>query len=188
MKRLESIKPRLTALLGNSSLARARWQAQRVMEQLGRAGLLSLGASVVLVAHYIVTLPEKGDLRRKALEFKSEMHTCSPTLEPTGVMGELRAKLRLDTDPRKLDVMGELTRSGLLLVDIQYQGEDIIDGRLRQTSLDISAIGSYQDLSSSLRNLADHPLLRLESLSLERHRPENMLLNVKLRLSMLGAV
>lgn len=188
MKRFESIKPRLAAVLGNSTLARARWQAQRVAQQLGRAGLLSLGTSVVLAAHFIVSLPEKGDLRRKALEINSEMHKCTPTLEPSGVMGALRTQLRLATDPRKLDVMGELTRSGLLLVDIQYQGEDIIEGRLRRTSLDITAIGSYQDLSSGLRSLAEHPLLRLESLSLDRHRPENMLLNVKLRLSMLGGV
>lgn len=188
MKRLTSIKPRLAAWLGSRSLARARWHAQRGVQQLGRAGLLSLGASCVLAAHAVVTLPEKGDLQRKALEFNSEMHKCTPSLEPDGVMGALRAQLRRDADARKLDVMGELARSGLLLVDIQYQDEDIIEGRLRRTSLDISAIGSYQDLSSGLRHLADHPLLRLESLSLDRQRPENMLLNVKLRLSMLGAV
>ena len=76
----------------------------------------------------------------------------------------------------------------MLLVDIQYQGEDTIQGRLRRTSVDITAVGSYQDLSAGLRKLTDEPLLRLESLSLDRQRPENMLVNVKMRLSMLGVV
>lgn len=191
MMDLASIKRRFAAMRQAKALSRLRWEMQRGAEQLGRGGLLAAGAAVVLTVHCLFVLwPEKGELQLKALEIQAELHACSPSIAPPGGndMDALRVQMRLDPDQRKLDVMGELLRSGLLLVDIQYQGEDTIQGRLRRTWLDITAVGSYQDLSSGLRNLTDHPLLRLESLAVDRQKPEHILVNVKMRLSMLGIV
>lgn len=190
MSMLTSIKRRVDVWRQAARWARWRWHGQRCAEQLGRGGLLALGASLVLIVHFVFVLwPEKGELQQKTMQMYAELHSCGPSdVEPANDMNALRVQMRLDPDQRKLEVMGELLRSGLLLVDIQYQGEDTIHGRLRRTSLDISAIGSYKDLSLGLRKLAEHPLLRLESLAVDRQKPENMLVNVKLRLSMLGVM
>lgn len=190
MKSFTEIRRRLAALRQREAGSPLRWHWQCWAERLGRGGLLALVALWVLIVHFVVVLwPEKGELQLRALELHAEIHACTPHVAPSGNdMDELRVQLRLDPDERKLAVMEQLVRSGLLLVDIQYQGEETIQGRLRRTSVDITAVGSYQDLSAGLRKLTDEPLLRLESLSLDRQRPENMLVNVKMRLSMLGVV
>ena len=46
-------------------------------------------------------------------------------------------------------------------------------GSLRRTSMDVSAVGSYKDLTAALELLAAQPLLRMETLALDRQRPEN---------------
>jgi len=190
MNAFQSLKLRVAAMRQGNGLAWLRWHGQRCAERLGRGGMLALAAALVLLAHFIVVLwPEKNELQNRAMEMYGELHACSPSIEPPGNdMTALRVQMRMDPDQRQLEIMGELLRAGLLLVDIQYQGEDTIQGRLRRTSLDITAIGSYQDVSTGLRKLAEHPLLRLESLALDRQRPENMLVNIKMRLSMLGVV
>ena len=53
--------------------------------------------------------------------------------------------------------------------------------------MDVSAVGSYKDLTAALELLAAQPLLRMETLALDRQRPENRLIEVKMKLSMLGA-
>lgn len=190
MKSFAEIRRRLAALRQSNGGSPLRWHAQCWAERFGRGGLLALAALLVLIVHCVVVLwPEKGTLQMRALELNAELHACQPHVAPPGNdMDELRVQLRLDPDQRKLAVMEQLVRSGLLLVDIQYQGEDTIQGRLRRTSVDVTAVGSYQDLSAGLRKLTEEPLLRLESLSLDRQKPENMLVNVKMRLSMLGVV
>ncbi|CAB3902632.1 MULTISPECIES: hypothetical protein [Achromobacter] len=190
MKSLIELRQRLVALRQGRAGSPLRWHWQCWAERLGRGGLLALVALIVLVLHCAFVLwPEKGELRMRSIELNAELHSCSPYMAPPGNdMDELRVQLRLDPDQRKLAVMEQLQKSGLLLIEIQYQGEDTIQGRLRRTSVDITAVGSYQDLSAGLRRLIDEPLLRLESLALDRQRPENMLVNVKMRLSMLGVV
>lgn len=170
--------------------ARLRWHVQHYVELLGRGGVLALAASLIVLAHCVLALwPEKDELLRRHVELIAELHACSPSLGSPGAdMDTLRAQMRLDPDQRKLAVMEQLQLSGLLLVDIQYLGEEAVQGRLRRTSVDISAVGSYQDLTAALRELTEEPLLRLEALALDRQQPENMLVNIKMRLSMLGVV
>ena len=75
--------------------------------------------------------------------------------------------------------MEQLGGAGLLLIDIRYRGEDAVRGSLRRTSMDVSAVGSYKDLTAALELLAAQPLLRMETLALDRQRPENRLIEVK---------
>jgi len=166
-----------------------QWHGQRYVERLGRGGLLALAAALVLSIHLaLVQWPEKDELQIQAVELIAKLLACHPGDASPGNpdLSQMRAQMRVDPDQRKQVIMDQLVQAGLLLVDIHYQGEDIIEGRLRRTSVEISAMGSYRNLSAGLRLLTAHPLLRLESLTLDREKPEDMLVNVKMRLSMLG--
>ena len=166
-----------------------RWHGQRGVERLGRGGLLALAAALVLSVHLaMVQWPEKGKLQIQALELLARLLACHPGDMALGSPGldRMRAQMRVDSDQRKQAIMDQLVHAGLLLVDIQYQSEDISQGQLRRTWVDITAVGTYRDLSTGLRQLAGQPLLRLESLTLDRKKPEDMLVNVNMRLSMLG--
>lgn len=172
-----------------SVMPRLKWHLQRGKQALGRGGLLALGTAVALAAHgVLLQWPEQDELRRQRVTLMAELEACHmPAPMPLAAMDQLRAQLRLALDQRKLAVMEQLGGAGLLLVDIRYRGEDEARGSLRRTSVDVSAVGSYRDLSAALELLAAQPLLRLETLALDRPRMENRLINVKMKLSMLGA-
>ena len=99
-------------------------------------------------------------------------------------MEQVRAQLRMALDQRKFAVMEQLGGAGLLLIDIRYRGEDAVRGNLRRTSMDVSAVGSYKDLTAALE-LGRAAAVRMETLALDRQRPENRLIEVKMKLSML---
>ncbi|MGB3433876.1 hypothetical protein [Achromobacter sp.] len=189
MTLIQYIRCGVAALRQRPSRTWMRWHGQRCIERLGRGGLLALAATLVLSVHLaVVQWPEKEELQVQAVELIARLLACHPGDASPGSpdLDQMRTQMRVDPDQRKQAVMDQLVQAGLLLVDIRYQGDDIIQDRLRRTSVDITAVGSYQDLSAGLRLLAAQPLLRLESLELDRQKPEDMLVNVKMRLSMLG--
>ena len=176
--------------LGNVPLlARCRWPWQRWRAALGRGGLLALATAIVLAVHGAFVLwPEQGELRRQRIALIAQLQAChTPASAPAAAMEQVRAQLRMALDQRKFAVMEQLGGAGLLLIDIRYRGEDAVRGSLRRTSMDVSAVGSYKDLTAALELLAAQPLLRMETLALDRQRPENRLIEVKMKLSMLGA-
>ena len=101
-------------------------------------------------------------------------------------MEQVRAQLRMALDQRKFAVMEQLGGAGLLLIDIRYRGEDAVRGSLRRTSMDVSAVGSYKDLTAALELLAAQPLLHGDA-GAGPPASGARLIEVKMKLSMLGA-
>ena len=102
-------------------------------------------------------------------------------------MEQVRAQLRMALDQRKFAVMEQpgRRRAAADRHSLSRRGRGA-----RQPAAHLDGCvggGLVQDLTAALELLAAQPLLRMETLALDRQRPENRLIEVKMKLSMLGA-
>ena len=164
--------------------SRLRWQRQVLACHLGRGGRLALAACGLLLGYgALAQWPQQQDLQQR------RQRLSAPPRAGGGAdrrAQQLRAQLSEDMNPRK-QVLAQLSQAGLIVFDAAYRDEPEAGGKLRRVSVELSAAGRYPELMAALVALKAQPLLRLETLTLERAQTTNVMLSIRMRLSMLGA-
>ena len=164
---------------------RLRWQRQVLACHLGRGGQLALAACGLLLGYGALaqcrssrtcSSGASGSARRRAFAGGGADRLAQ----------QLRAQLSEDMNPRKQALLAQLSQAGLIVFDAAYRDEPEAGGKLRRVSVELSAAGRYPELMAALVALKAQPLLRLETLTLERAQTTNVMLSIRMRLSMLG--
>ncbi|WP_156183957.1 GspMb/PilO family protein [Chromobacterium sp. LK1] len=167
--------------------SRLRWQRQVLACHLGRGGQLALAACGLLLGYgALAQWPQQQDLQQRRQRLSAPPRAL-PAAEPTARAQQLRAQLSEDMNPRKQALLAQLSQAGLIVFDAAYRDEPEAGGKLRRVSVELSAAGRYPELMAALVALKAQPLLRLETLTLERAQTTNVMLSIRMRLSMLGA-
>jgi hypothetical protein len=180
----------LTALSVDNPLPRLRWASHRMQDRLGGLGIAALAVlAVVCVYYFAIQMPraaslvqDKADLTRQLAALGSQ-----PARAGQSHADRLKAMLDGDTSTQKLAVFETLHEYGIDARESTYRKDDEVKGKLERWSMNIAMTGRYSDLIHALHAFADQPLLRIDALTLDRPRIDDDMLNITLRISLLGA-
>ena len=170
-------------------LPRVRWQLMQWQRRLGFWGLLALtmmAAALVIDVTVIHPASVADSLRREELEIGiAEQPQDVQVTEPAVVEKMPSAD---DFAPRLEQLLGTLTRRGFVIVQTTLAYSAPGDTGLQRLDVEIPLAGPYSLLREALVDVAREPAVRVENLTLERKEIISGLLNITLKVSLLGVV
>lgn len=170
-------------------LPRLRWQLMQWQQRLGFWGLLALGVMVAVVVIEVTLIAPSGRhdrLRREALqagiaEQPQDVHITEPaTVE--------RLPSAEDFAPRLETVLGLLTQHGFVIEQTTLGYSAPGDTGVQRLEVDIPLTGPYTVLRQALSAVVQEPAVRIERISLERQDISSGMLDINLKVSLLGVV
>ena len=170
-------------------LPRLRWHLMQWQQNLGFWGLLALGvmAAALLIEISVIHPAGAADtLRREELEAGiGEQPQNVQVTEPAVVEKMPSAE---DFAPRLERLLGTLSQRGFVIDQTTLAYSAPGDTGLQRLDVEIPLVGPYHLLREVLVDIAQQPAVRIESLTLERKEITSGLLNINLKLSVLGVV
>lgn len=170
-------------------LPRVRWQLMQWQRRLGFWGLLALtmmAAALVIDVTVIHPASVADSLRREELEIGiAEQPQDVQVTEPAVVEKMPSAD---DFAPRLEQLLGTLTRRGFVIEQTTLAYSAPGDSGLQRLDVEIPLTGPYSLLREALVDVAHEPAVRVENLTLERKEIISGLLNITLKVSLLGVV
>ena len=170
-------------------LPRVRWQITQWQQRLGFSGLLALGVMVaaLLIEVGVIHSANTSDRqRRQALEAGIAEQPQNVQVTEPAVVEKLPGADEFAT--RLEHLLDLLTRRGFIIQQTTLAYSAASDAGLQRLDIEIPLTGPYSLLRESLTELAREPALRIESLTLERQAITSGVLNITLKLSLLGVV
>lgn len=170
-------------------LPRVRWQLMQWQRRLGFWGLLALtimAAALVIDVTVIHPASVADSRRREELEIGiAEQPQDVQVTEPAVVEKMPSAD---DFAPRLEQLLGTLTRRGFVIEQTTLAYSAPGDTGLQRLDVEIPLAGPYSLLREALVDVAREPAVRVENLTLERKEIISGLLNITLKVSLLGVV
>lgn len=170
-------------------LPRMRWHLMQWQRRLGSGGLLALAViTAALVIDQAVVHPAIAvdHLRRQAVELGiAEQPQDVQVTEPAVVEKMPSAD---DFAPRLEQLLAALTRRGFIIEQTTLAYSSPGDTGLQRLDVEIPLAGPYSLLREALLDVAREPAVRIENLTLERKDIASGLLNINLKVSLLGVV
>lgn len=170
-------------------MPRLRWQLMQCRQRLGFWGLLALGmmAAALLIDVAVIRPALISDQqRRQELEAGiAEQPQEVQVTEPVAVEIMPGAE---DFAPRLEKLLGLLAQRGFLIEQTNLAYSAPGDTGLQRLEVEIPLTGPYSLLREVLNEMAREPAVRIESLTLERKAISSGMLNINLKLSVLGVV
>ena len=170
-------------------LPRVRWHLMQWQQNLGFWGLLAVVvmAAVLVIEVTVIHPAEVADnLRRQELEAGiAERPQDVQVTEPATVEKIPSAD---DFALRLEQLLGSLTQRGFVIeqTTLAYSAPD--DTGLQRLDVEIPLAGPYSLLREVLADVAREPAVRIENLTVERKNIISGLLNINLKVSLLGVV
>ncbi len=170
-------------------LPRLRWQLMQSQRRLGFWGLLALGmmAAALLIDAAVIHPAVRADQqRRQELEAGiAEQPQAVQVTEPAVVEKMPSAD---DFAPRLEKLLSLLTQRGFLIAQTNVAYSAPGDTGLQRLEVEIPLSGPYSLLRDVLDEVTHEPAVRIESLTLERKAISSGMLNINLKLSVLGVM
>ena len=170
-------------------LPRLRWQLTRLQQRLGFWGLLALGVMLAaLVVEVTVIYPARtsDNLRRQELQAGIDAQPQEVQVTEPAVVERLPSAQ--DFAPRLETLLGVLTRHGFAIEQTTLAYSTPGDSGLQRLDLDIPLTGPYTLLRDALVDVANEPAVRIERVTLERKDITSAMLDINLKVSVLGVV
>lgn len=168
---------------------RLRWHLMQAQQRLGFWGLLALGVMAATLVIEVTLIHPAGvadSLRRQALEAGIAAHPEQVQVTEPAVVERLPSAE--DFAPRLEKLLGLVTQRGFIIEQTTLAYSAPGDTGLQRLDLEIPLSGPYLLLRSTLVDIAKEPGVRIESVTLERKAISNGLLDISLKLSVLGVV
>ncbi|WP_330215101.1 hypothetical protein [Pseudomonas sp. AM8] len=170
-------------------LPRVRWHLMQWQQRLGFWGLLALGLMAATLLIEVTVIHPAGiadSLRRQELEAGiAEQPQNVQVTEPAVVE---RLPSAQDFAPRLEKLLDVLTRRGFIIEQTTLAYSAPGDTGLQRLDVDIPLVGPYALLRDALVDVANEPAVRIERLALERKEITSGMLNISLKVSVLGVV
>ncbi|MCP3024481.1 hypothetical protein [Cupriavidus basilensis] len=168
--------------------ARLRWGAGVAARRLGMPGMLAAALGVgMLGMHAGYLQPEKAHLEAERSARAKELAALPKRLSQARGTGlTLQAVQQLRNSEQAYSIFQILAQHGLEREQATYRREIEAKGKLRRLTIGITASGSYTGLREAMREIADQPMVRIESVSIERDKIENPIISIDMRVSLLG--
>ncbi|AKM02847.1 MULTISPECIES: hypothetical protein [Burkholderia cepacia complex] len=178
----------LNALDKTALAARLRWGRYVATRKLGVPGLLAAGAVVGLLGLHALYIQPGGtrlDATRGALaKDLAALPKPGPKAGDSGMT--LQDVQQLRSREQAYSLFEILSQNGLERKHATYRREAEVKGKLRRLTISIALSGSYAGLREAMRKIADQPMVRIESVTIEREKIDSPVVNVDLRVSLLG--
>ncbi|OPA82591.1 hypothetical protein BFW86_26590 [Pseudomonas fluorescens] len=170
-------------------LPRLRWQWMQWQQRLGFWGVLALAvmAAALVVEVSVIHPANSADReRRQILEAGiAEQPQEVQVTEPAVVEHLPNAD---DFAPRLEQLLGLLTQRGFIVEQTTLAYSAPGDTGLQRLEVEIPLSGPYSLLREALNAVTQEPAVRIENLTLERKEITSGMLNINLKLSVLGVV
>ena len=162
-------------------LPRLRWQLMQCQQRLGFWGLLALGVMVTtLVIEVAVIYPAGATDRMRRQEIQAGIDEQPQEVQVTEPVVVERLPSADDFAPRVL------TQRGFIIKQTTLAYSAPGDSELQRLDVDIPLTGPYTLLRDALTDVAKEPAVRIEHLTLERKDITSGMLNITLKVSVLG--
>ncbi|ARL38876.1 hypothetical protein [Burkholderia pseudomallei] len=167
---------------------RVRWCAYAAGRRLGSVGLAATAVvAAVPIAYSVHFQPETARLAEARVEARKTLAALPTPGTGQGATGlTLRDVQKLRISEQAYSVFEILEHNGIERKHATYRRDVEAKGKLRRLTIGIAASGSYAGLRAALRAIAIQPMVRIESVSLERERIDSAQLDINLRISLLG--
>ena len=170
-------------------LPRLRWQLMHWQQSLGFWGVLALGVMAATLLIEVAVIHPAGiadQQRRQELQAGiAEQPQDVQVTEPA--VGE-KMPTADDFAPRLETLLGTLTQRGFIIEQTTLAYTAPSDTGLQRLDVEIPLSGPYVLLREALTDVAQQPAVRIESVTLERKEILSGLLNISLKVSVLGVV
>lgn len=168
--------------------ARAGWCAYAVRRRLGVFGLCAAAVLAALpVVHALHLQPEAERLAGVRAESRKALAALPKPDDVKGAAGmTLHDVQKLQVSEQAYSLFEILKKNGVDRKNATYRRDVEAKGKLRRLTIGIVATGPYAGLREALRVIADQPMVRIESVSVERDRIDRPTVDVNLRISLLG--
>lgn len=170
-------------------LPRLRWQLMQWHRRLGFWGLLALGmmATAVLI-EVVVIQPANSVDRQRRLELHAGIAEQPQDVQVTEPAVVDKLPSADDFAARLERLLGLLTQRGFIIEQTTLAYSAPGDTGLRRLDVEIPLTGPYSLLRNALSEVAREPAVRIENLTLERKEIISGMLNISLKVSVLGVV
>lgn len=170
-------------------LPRLRWQLMQWQQHLGFWGLLALAvmAAALLIDVAVVHPANIADSQRRQ-ELEAGIAEQPQDVQVTEPAVVERMPSANDFAPRLEQLLGAITQRGFLIEQTTLAYSAPGDTGLQRLDVDIPLSGPYVLLREALREVAQQPAVRIESVTLERKEILNGILSISLKVSVLGGV
>lgn len=169
--------------------AQMRWSAYAAMRRLGTLGMLAGGIGGALLALEIMVLkPQKAELaetRSAHVALLAKLPKAGKNVRNHGM--SLREVQKFELGERAYFVLDTLSQQGMERKSTTYRHESVAKGQLRRLHINVAMTGTYAQLRQALRIIANQPMARVESLTIDRKDIDRSEINVNLHVSLLGA-
>lgn len=170
-------------------LPHLRWHLMQWQQRLGFWGLLALGLMAATLLIEVTVIQPAGIVdsqRRQELEAGiAEQPEDVQVTEPAVVE---RLPSAQDFAPRLEKLLGALTQHGFIVEQTTLAYSASGDTGLQRLDVDIPLVGPYALLRDALVDVANEPAVRIERLTLERKEITSGMLNINLKVSVLGVL
>ncbi|WDD92718.1 hypothetical protein Bsp3421_002744 [Burkholderia sp. FERM BP-3421] len=179
---------RLSAIDTGALRARLHWAVFAAGRRLGPLGMLAGAVLAVSPLLYTAHLgPETERLEAARAEHRRTLAALPRPDVARGAGGmTLRDVQQLRSSEQAYSVFEILMKHGVERKHATYRREAEVKGQLRRLTIGIAASGTYLAAREALRAIADQPMARIESVTFEREKIDSPLLDITLRISLLG--
>lgn len=169
-------------------VAHLRWSAYAATRKLGAAGLLAAGAVAGLLGlHALYLQPDSARLDTARAVLTKEFAALPKPGEKAGGGGmTLQDVQQLRSREQAYTLFEILAQNGMERKQATYRREAEVKGKLRRVTISMAMSGSYAGLREAMRKIADQPMVRIESVAIERDKIDSPDVNVDMRVSLLG--
>ncbi|WP_414448999.1 hypothetical protein AB4851_06935 [Burkholderia sp. 22PA0099] len=168
--------------------ARLRWGAYVATRKLGVPGLLAAASAVALLGlHALYLQPEHVRLAAMRDGLAKQFAALPVPAAKAGTGGmTLDQVQQLQSGTQAYALFEILAQNGLERKNATYRSAAEVKGKLRRLTIDIALHGSYLGLREAIRAIAGQPMVRIESVTIERDGIDSADINAALQVSMLG--
>jgi len=165
-----------------------RWHVARLYELIGPLPLLIGTFWLVLVIYWCSILrPEIAEMHNQHQETQRLLAIAMPPIEPEVESENQKLSATEYQQVKALFVI--MKKHRLLAKEGRYQLlTDNLESAVELLALEIPLIGEYPDLYSALQELNATMPLRVDALKISRTKPENVQLNMLLRVTLMKAL
>ena len=170
-------------------LPRLRWQLTLWQQRLGFWGRLAVGAMMAALVIEVTVIYPAGisdNLRRQELQAGIDEQPQDVQVTEPAVVERLPSAQ--DFAPRLETLLGVLSRYGFAIEQTTLAYSAPGDTGLQRLDVEIPLSGPYALLRNALVDLSNEPAVRIERVTLERKDISSGMLDINLKVSVLGVV
>lgn len=168
-------------------LPRLRWHLTQWQQRLGFWGLLALGvmATALLIEGAVIHPANVADSQRRS-ELQTGIAEQPQDVQVTEPAVVEKMPSAEDFAPRLEHLLGLFTQRGFIIAQTTLAYSAPGDTGLQRLDVEIPLTGPYHLLRDTLAQVVREPAVRIEHLTLERKEITSGLLDISLKLSLLG--